>query len=186
MSEPPLFSSWPWRPSRPRAIGALAACIASLALITSPATASTILDLDGLGPVKLGMDENAVISTGWIGDKSDGCELASPPPSTYTFSGDSAPAGVTGTLTFTDGALESIVVTRGAQTALGIAPRRSTARTMVRRYRAAGFRVRSQYVRTFGGTFVTVRQGTRPVLAGFARRGKPLSYLGIPFLPVCE
>lgn len=149
--------------------------------------------LNGIGPLRLGMTRAAALRTGWLADRGRGCELGGPPiPITYRLSGPRAPAGVRAVAEFDRGRLENIAFTRGVRTATGVVVGRTTARGMVNRYRAAGFAARAQFVDVFRATFVTVRRRgrRRQVIAGFARgrtsARRPISTLGIPFVPTCE
>lgn len=157
------------------------------ALLAAPAQGATLLRLDGIGPVELGMTRLAALDTGWLGDRAPGCELASPRPVTYRFTGPSAPARLRGSAQFTRGVLEAMSFDRGVRTRNGVVPGRTTAAGMVRRYRQSGFRASARYDAAFQGTFVTVRRrsGTQ-VIGGFAQRGEPVGVLGIPFVPLCE
>lgn len=183
-------------PSSPlRAPVALAAVLATVALaaaaLAGPAAAVTpvstpTLRLDGIGPLRLGMSGSAAVRTGWLAHRGSGCELGGPPiPVTYRLSGPGAPAGIAGTAEFRLGRLRNLSFTKGVRTATGVVPGTTTQRQMVARYRSAGFTVRTQFLDTFGGTFVTVRRGRRQVLGGFAERGV-VRTLGIPYVPTCE
>lgn len=160
---------------------------ASLLAVQAPPT----VRLDGIGPLRIGMTRAAALRTGWLARRGRGCELGGPPiPITYRLSGPRAPAGVRAVAEFDHGRLENIAFTRGVRTATGVVPGSTTARGMINRYRAAGFSARAQFVGIFGGTFVTVTRRGRQVIAGFARgrttARRPLSTLGLPFVPTCE
>lgn len=160
----------------------------------APARAAQALPtvrLDGIGPLRLGMTRAAALRTGWLANRSRGCELGGPPiPITYRLNGPRAPAGVRAVAEFDRGRLENIAFSRGVRTATGVVPGRTTARGMVNRYLDAGFAARAQFVGVFGGTFVTVRRRGRQVTAGFARgrttARRPLATLGLPFVATCE
>jgi hypothetical protein len=182
------------------AAAALAAGAAGTLLGANPGTADGLslapqttptLRLDGIGPLRLGMTRAAGLRTGWLARRGRGCELGGPPiPITYQLSGPRAPAGIKAVAEFDDGRLESVAVTRGVRTATGVIPGRTTARGMVNRYRDAGFAARAEFVGVFQGTFVTVRRRGRQVIGGFARgratARRPLSVIGVPFVPTCE
>lgn len=157
------------------------------------AAATTLLRLDGIGPLRLGMKRAVALRTGWLARRAPGCELGGPPlPITYQLTGARAPAGIVGTAEFngTSGKLTSLSFRRGVRTATGVVAGQTTATGMVNRYRDAGFSARAQFVDVFAGTFVTVRRGGKQVIGGFARgrasARRPLAQLGIPFVPTCE
>lgn len=158
-------------------------------VLAAPAQAATRLRLDGVGPLRLGMGRPAALDTGWLSGRRTGCPLGGrPQPIDYALDGRSAPAALRGTAEFRGGRLTSVTVTGGARTATGVVPGTTTWPSMVRRYRRAGFRVSARYATTFGGTFVDVRRrrGGATVLGGFAEKGRPVSVLGIPFVPTCD
>lgn len=155
-------------------------------LAVAPASAAvTTLRLDGIGPLTLGMSRTAAVGTGWLSDRSAGCELASPRPIVYQLRGGKAPSGLRGSVEFSGGKLTNVSVTRGAKTALGIRPNVSTPAGMVRAYRRAGFSAKATFEETFQATFVTVQKNGEQVLSGFAT-GKRLSVLSLPFTSTCE
>lgn len=150
------------------------------------ANAAVLLRLDGIGPLRLGMTRASALRTGWLAHRGTGCELGGPPlPVTYRLAGRHAPRGVRGVAEFDRGRLRNLSFSRGVSTATGVAVGQTTARTMVARYRRAGFSASSQFVSTFSGTFVSVRRHRRDVIAGFAGR-RTITTLAIPFVPVCE
>jgi len=175
-----------WVASERRHGVALAAALVALLALTPAADAATRLRLDGVGPLHLGMKRAPALATGWLSNRSSGCELGGPPlPIDYRLRGRKAPSGIRGSAEFTGGRLRTLVFTRGVRTALGVTVGKTTVARMVARYRAAGFGARAQYVSTFQGTFVTVRKHGRAVLGGFAE-GSTVTTLGIPTVPVCE
>jgi len=152
----------------------------------APAAAATVLHLDGIGPLRLGMARTAALATGWLANRAPGCELASPRPITYRFTGRRSPAGLRGTAQFEGGVLTNLSFTRGVRTAAGVRVGRTTTGRMVARYRKAGFIASARFDRTFQGTFVTVRRRNgRRVLGAFAR-GRAITTIGLPVVPVCE
>jgi hypothetical protein len=172
-------------------VGADAAAPGGQTDAAQAAQATPLVRLDGIGPLRLGMTRAAGLRTGWLSNRGRGCELGGPPiPITYRLAGPRAPAGVRAVAEFDDGELENIAFTRGVRTATGVRPGVTTARGMVNRYRDAGFAARAQFVSVFQGTFVTVRRRGRQVIGGFARgrvtARRPISTLGIPFVPTCE
>lgn len=166
---------------------AVAALVATAgpAVALSPAAPPT-LRLDGIGPLRLGMRSDAALRTGWLARRGRGCELGGPPiPVTYRLTGPRAPGGIDGFAEFRFGRLRNLSFRGGVRTALGVVPGSTTKRRMAGLYRSAGFAVRSQFVDTFAGTFVTVARGRRQVLGGFATRGI-VRTIGIPYVPTCE
>lgn len=169
-----------------RGLLALAGAVLVGLLAPGSAAALATLHLDRLGPLRLHMTRTAALDTGWLSNRGPGCELGGPPlPIVYRLRGPRAPRGVVGSAEFSRGRLTGLAVTRGVRTALGIRAGRSTVGTMVSRYRRAGYSVSAHYMDTFQATFVSVRRGARYVLGGYAR-GRIVTMLGIPFIPVCE
>jgi hypothetical protein len=167
----------------------LAVALAAL-LLAAPADGATIVGTTGVGPLKIGMSRTAALATGWLSNRHNGCELAGPPlPIDYDLDGAKAPAGLEGSVEFTGGRLSNIALSKGVRTTTGVVPGKTTWPSMVKRYRNAGYRVSARYESTFGGTFVNVKRkdgGEGPLLSGFAMRGKPVSVIGLPYVPVCE
>lgn len=156
-------------------------------VLAAPAHGATLMRLDGIGPLKLGMSRSAGLDTGWLSNRQTGCELGGKPyPIGYSLQGPQAPAGIDGIAEFASGTLRTMTFRAGVRTATGVVPGKTTWAGMVRRYRDAGFRASARYDETFQGTFVTVRrQSGKRVLGGFAE-GKVVQTLGIPYVPVCE
>ncbi|MDW5598829.1 hypothetical protein VSS74_31010 [Conexibacter stalactiti] len=157
----------------------------------SAAATPTLLRLDGIGPLRLGMTRAAALRTRWLSNRGTGCELGGTPlPITYQLRGPSAPAGIVGTAEFKNNRLRNLAFRRGVRTATGVVVASTTARGMVNRYRDAGFAARAQFIDVFQGTFVTVRRGGRQVISGFARgrttARRPIFTLAIPYVPTCE
>ena len=154
--------------------------------LAAPAAATTVLRLDGIGPLHLGMTRSAALGTGWLADRSTGCELAGPPlPITYRFTGAKAPAGIAGIAEFHGNRLRGLSFTRGVRTSFGVTVRRTRTSRMVARYRQVGFKASARFDETFQGTFVTVRRNGDEVLGGFGEHGI-VTILAIPAVPVCE
>ena len=158
------------------------ACV--LASASSASAATTLLRLNGIGPLKLGMKRAAAVKTGWLAGRSLGCELVSPRPITYRVVGPNAPRTLTGSAQFDNGRLSALTFTRGVRTRVGVKIGAPTGR-MVHKYRNAGFAASSMFSSTFGGTFVTVKRGGQQVIGGFAMGGH-VKTLGVPFVPVCD
>ncbi len=158
-----------------------------LALFAAPAQGATLLRLDGIGPLKLGMSRSAGLDTGWLSNRMTGCKLGGEPyPIVYNLKGSQAPNGIEGVAEFTGGTLRTMTFRGGVRTATGVVPGTTTSAGMVRRYRDAGFKASARYSATFAGTFVTVRrQSGKRVLGGFAE-GSVVGTLGIPYVPLCE
>jgi hypothetical protein len=167
-------------------LGFVATLAVALAAPVAAPAATTVLHLDGIGPLRLGVSRTAALSSGWLANRAPGCELASPRPVTYRFTGRRAPAGLRGVAQFDRGVLTNLSFTRGVRTATGVRVGRTTSARMVARYRAAGFVASARFVPTFQGTFVTVRRRNgRQVLGAFAER-RVISIVGVPAVPVCE
>jgi hypothetical protein len=161
---------------------AVAMCAAS----TASAGATTLLRLDGIGPLKLGMTRQAAVATGWLAHRGRGCPLGGTPPITYRVDGARAPRVVKGDVEFSQGRLTTMAFTAGVRTAAGVQFGYTTPTRMAARYRALrGFRVTSSYEEIFAGTFVSVSRGDTAVLGGFAA-GSRITTLAIPAVPVCE
>jgi hypothetical protein len=165
------------------------AVLAAVAL-WSPASAAggpgtTVVRLDGIGPLQLGMTRTAAVATGWLAGRSSGCPLGGTPPITYRLTGPQAPKAVRGTAEFADGRLTTLSFTRGVRTSTGVTVGRTTTARIVARYRAAGFSASARFERTFQGTFVRVRRHGRDVVGGFGE-GRVVSIVAIPAIAVCE
>ncbi|MGZ4184015.1 MAG: hypothetical protein ACXVUE_19645 [Solirubrobacteraceae bacterium] len=113
-----------------------------------------------------------------------GCELVSPRPVTYRFTGPKAPGGLRGSAQFDRGRLSAVSFSRGVRTRVGVQVGTPTAR-MVSKYRQAGFAASSMFSSTFAGTFVSVKRGSRQVLGAFATGGH-VRNLAVPAVPVCD
>jgi hypothetical protein len=167
----------------------LIAALPALAVLAAPAHGATLVRLDGIGPLKLGMSRMASLDTGWLGAKSTGCKLGGKPyPIGYTLTGAKAPAGIKGSAEFQHGTLANFSFTGGVRTATGVVPGTTSWPSMVTRYRDAGFKVSARYDETFVGTFVNVKRkkGGPSVMVGFAEKGKAIGTIGIPYIPLCE
>ncbi|WP_354701960.1 hypothetical protein DSM112329_02305 [Paraconexibacter sp. AEG42_29] len=164
----------------------LAAAPAGGAQARAAGSAPTVLRLDGIGPLKLGMSRAAAVKTGWLSGRGTGCPLGGTPlPVTYALDGKGAPAPISGTAQFDGGKLTILTFSKGVRTGNGTAPGRTTTTQMAARYRTAGFKVRAERSELFGGTFVQASRGDVPVIGGFAR-GKVVQELALPSVPVCE
>lgn len=170
-----------------RALG-LAALVG--AALWTPATAAggpatTVLRLDGIGPLHLGMTRTAAVATGWLAGRSPGSPLSGTPPITYRFTGAKAPRAIKGTAEFAGNRLTALSFTRGVRTSTGVTVGRTTAARMVARYRAAGFTASARFESTFQGTFVRVRRHGHDVVGGFADAGA-VTIVAVPTVSVCE
>jgi hypothetical protein len=156
-------------------------------LLAAPASGATLLRLDGIGPLSLGMSRMAALDTGWLSNRSTGCELGGKPyPIGYKLKGAQAPAGLDGIAEFNDGKLSTLVFDGGVRTATGVVPGKTTVAQMVKRYRDAGFKASARYDEVFAATFVRVkRTGGKQVIFGYAS-GTVVDTVGIPFIPFCE
>lgn len=173
---------------RSKAPLALLMALAVLAVAAGPAASDTLLRLNGIGPLRLGMSRSAALATGWLAHRTSGCPLGGPPlPIVYRLAGRRAPRGLSGTAEFDGGKLRVLSFTRGVHTRVGVTVGRTTVGAMVHRYRAAGFRASAQYLSTFQGTFVTVRRSARgPQLLGAFASANVVETLAVPDVPVCE
>jgi hypothetical protein len=169
---------------RRRTSGLVVLLLCLLGPASAADAATTLLRLDGIGPLKLGMTRTAAVRTGWLADRAPGCELASPRPVTYQFTGRKAPKSLRGSAQFDRGRLSVISLNRGVRTRVGVRIGAPTAR-MITKYRNAGFAASSMFSPTFAGTFVTVKRGGRQVLGAFAMGGH-VKNLAVPAVPVCE
>ena len=157
------------------------------ALLVAPAQGATLLRLDGIGPLKLGMARMVALDTGWLNDRQTGCPLGGKPyPIGYALNGASAPAAIDARAEFVDQKLQTITASKGVRTATGVVPGKTTWASMVTRYRNAGFKVSARYDDVFQLTFVHVkRKGGKPVMTGIAEN-KIVDSVGVPFIPLCE
>ena len=160
------------------------AALAVQSSAASPAS-TTVLRLDGIGPLQLGMTRTAAVATGWLAGRSTGCPLGGTPPITYRFTGAKAPDAIKGSVEFVNGRLSTMSFTRGVRTSTGVTVGRTTTARMVARYRAAGFTASARFDRTFQGTFVRVRRHGRDVVGGFGE-GTVVTIVAIPAVSVCE
>jgi hypothetical protein len=168
-----------------RLLCATVAC-AGPAVAPSAASATTVLRLDGIGPLKLGMSRADAVATGWLANRSTGCPLGGPPlPITYRFTGARAPSGIRGSAEFARGHLSGLSFTRGVRTSAGVTVGKTRLVRMWERYRALGFTASGRYDSTFQGTFVTVKRRGHTVLGGFGE-GPTVSIIAIPNVPTCE
>jgi hypothetical protein len=165
----------------------VAAMSAPLAGATASAPAATLLRLNGIGPLHLGMTQPAAVATGWLAHRMPGCELAGPlRPVVYRFAGPRAPRGLHGAAEFHRGRLRVLSFSHGVRTAAGVVVRHTTTTDMVARYRRAGFLASARFDSTFQGTFVTVRRRNgHQVLGAFAEHSV-ITTLAVPGVPVCE
>src|SRR4051812_2234365 len=172
-----------------RRISLVAGMLVALAGV-APAQARTLLRINGIGPLSLGMHKTDAVATGWLKHTGHGCPLGGRPyPDDFAFTGARAPAGIGGTAEFSGrtGLLENLAFGKGVRTATGVVVGKTTATGMVQRYRSAGFAASARYDSTFQGTFVQVRRhrGGKIVMMGFATKAK-LETIGVPLIPVCE
>jgi hypothetical protein len=169
-----------------RRIAGIASLIVMLAFTAQAAATTTLLRLDGIGPLKLGMSRPAALNTGWLADRGLGCPLGGPVPVTYQFRGPKAPRGLSGSVEFNHGRLSIVTAGRGVRTQPGVAIGTSAAQA-VKRYRAAGFNAVTQFSPDVAATFLTVtrRSKTVPVLMGVVTKHRVTS-LSVPFVPACD
>jgi hypothetical protein len=156
------------------------------AVLAAPAHGATVLRLDGIGPLKLGMTRMAALDTGWLSNRQTGCKLGGPPyPITYRLDGASAPTAITGSAEFVSGKLQAVVAEKGVRTSTGVVPGKTTWPSMVTRYRNAGYKVSARYDDVFQVTFIHVKRKGEAVMTGIAEK-QVVNMLGVPFIPLCE
>jgi hypothetical protein len=105
------------------AVVAVVAVVSALALPidVASATSTTVLRLDGMGPLHLGMTRSHGLATGWLAGRATGCELAGPPlPITYRFTGAKAPRGIVGVAHFDGNRLSVLFFARSVRTSTGV------------------------------------------------------------------
>lgn len=168
----------------------LALAAMAVAALAVPANAAgppstTVLRLDAIGPLHLGMTRTDALGTGWLAGRRSGCPLGGTPPITYRFTGAKAPRAIKGSAEFANNRLTTMSFTGGVRTSTGVTVGRTTAARMVARYRAAGFAASSRFESTFQGTFVRVRRHGRDVVGGFAD-ASVVTIVAIPAVSVCE
>jgi hypothetical protein len=146
---------------------------------------TTVVRLDGIGPLHLGMTRSAALATGWLAERRPGCPLGGAPPITYRLTGPKAPGAIRGSAEFENHRLSTLSFTRGVRTSTGVTVGRTTTARMVARYRAAGFTASARFESTFQGTFVRVTRHGRDVVGGFGE-GSVVTIIAIPTVPVCE
>jgi hypothetical protein len=168
----------------------LAMAVMAGAALVVPANAAgppstTVLRLDGIGPLHLGMTRTAALGTGWLAGRRSGCPLGGTPPITYRFTGPKAPRAIKGSAEFENHRLTTLSFTHGVRTSTGVTVARTTTARMVARYRTAGFAASARFESTFQGTFVSVRRHGRDVVGGFGE-GAVVTIIAIPAVAVCE
>ena len=165
------------------------AAVAGAALVgqasAAGAASTTVLRLDGIGPLQLGMTRSAALATGWLAGRGPGCPLGGTPPITYRFTGPKAPAAIRGSAEFENHRLSTLSFTRGVRTSTGVTVGRTTTVRMVTRYRTPGFTASARFESTFQGTFVRVRRHGRDVVGGFGE-GRVVTIIAIPAVAACE
>jgi hypothetical protein len=166
------------------------ALVLAALLVSSAAGAGTAsvqgLNLNGIGPLTLGMSRTAALKTGWIAHEATGCTLGGKPyPITYTFTGKHAPHGVKGIVQFDHNKLSFMSFNAGVGTITGVILGKTTVSQMVSDYRRAGYSASSKYSTTFAGTFATVKQRGKIVIQGYSPHSK-ITALGIPAVPTCD
>ncbi len=168
---------------------AVAGALTLVATVAAPAIAAPPrLRLNGIGPLKFGMTVAQAQATGWIANRTPGCELQSPRPVGYDLTGPSAPAGLRGDVTFVRGKLVNVAVDKGATTITNVRPGVTTAARMARAYRQAGYWVTSDYEPVFQARFITATRGGKTIVGiapGFST-AKVVTSLSVPFANVCE
>ncbi len=172
------------RIARRMGVAAVAATCLISAGAASAAPAPTVIRLDGIGPLRIGMTQKQAVATGWLSTRMPGCSLESPQPVMYRLNGRRAPKALTASATFQAGKLRSIRIDAGGRTKLGIAPGRTTVRAMVAVYRRAGFRVSNRWDEVFQVKFIDARRAGRSI-AGLAA-GTVVESIWVPFVETCD
>jgi hypothetical protein len=166
-------------------LAAMTGAALGVAATTAGGAATTVVRLDGVGPLHLGMTRSAALATGWLAERRPGCPLGGTPPITYRLTGPKAPGAIRGSAEFANHRLTTLSFTRGVRTSTGVTVGRTTTARMVARYRAAGFTASARFESTFQGTFVRVTRHGRDVVGGFGE-GSVVTIIAIPAVPVCE
>jgi hypothetical protein len=166
-------------------LAAVAGAALGVPAIAAGGAPTTVVRLDGVGPLHLGMTRSAALATGWLAQRRPGCPLGGTPPITYKLTGPKAPGAVKGSAEFEHHRLTTLSFTRGVRTSTGVTVARTTTARMVARYRTAGFSASARFESTFQGTFVRVRRHGRDVVGGFAD-GSVVTIIAIPAVSVCE
>jgi hypothetical protein len=167
-----------------RRLAVIASLVVALAFVAHAAAATTLLRLDGIGPLKLGMSQSAALNTGWLAHRGKGCAEGGPVPVTYQFRGPRAPGGLSGAAEFTQGRLLIVSAGRGVRTPQGVTIGSSAAQA-VKRYRAAGFSALTQFSPDVAATFLTVNRGRKTVLMGTVAKRR-ITSLSVPFVAACD
>lgn len=184
-------------PTLPAARLVAAASAAGVALLTGAAactaggaTPGATIRTDGVGPLKLGMTRAAAVRTGWLSDRTTGCELAGKPyPLVYRLDGRGAPKAVEGTATFANGRLTLFTFTAGVRTANGTTPGVTDLAQAKARYSRAPYSAQTTTSQLDGTRFLRVRKRGRDAFEMFTKtadgRG-PISLIGLPYVPICD
>jgi hypothetical protein len=173
------------RRNRVLVLAAMAGAALGVPATEAGAASTTVVRLDGVGPLHLGMTRSAALATGWLAERRPGCPLGGRPPITYRLTGPQAPRTIRGSAEFENHRLSTLSFTRGVRTSTGVTVGRTTAARMVARYRTAGFTASARFESTFQGTFVRVRRHGRDVVGGFAD-ASVVTIIAIPAVSVCE
>ena len=173
------------RPASILALPALAGTALAVTAVAAGGASTTVVRLDGIGPLHLGMTRSAALATGWLAERRPGCPFGGTPPITYRLTGPKAPGTIRGTAEFEKHRLSTLSFTRGVRTSTGVTVGRTTTARMVARYRAAGFTASARFESTFQGTFVRVTRHGRDVVGGFGE-GSVVTIIAIPAVSVCE
>ncbi|MDO8189474.1 hypothetical protein Q5424_26270 [Conexibacter sp. JD483] len=154
----------------------------------------TLLRLDGIDKLRLGMTRNAGYATGQLRTTAETClDGKRPLPITYGSDGPKAAPAARYTAYFRggrNGRLTHVTAFGGVVTELGIRPGVSTGQQLVARYKRAGYTVRSEWVANLNATVIHVLRGRRQVLDGLVsarlgRRRTPLTAVAIPRYFLC-
>ena len=127
-----------------RLSSALGAAALAGAVLCAPATttaagpATTVLRLDGIGPLHLGMTRTAALGTGWLAGRSCGVPSGRHAPDHLPLHRPEGPEGDQGLGRVRERPSDHMSFTRGVRTSTGVTVGRTTTARMVARYRAAG------------------------------------------------
>src|SRR3954468_1395801 len=107
-------------------LAAVAGAALGVPAIAAGGVSTTVVRLDGIGPLHLGMARSAALATGWLAERRPGCPLGGTPPITYRLTGPKAPGAIRGSAEFENHRLRTLSFTRGVRTSTGVTVGRTT------------------------------------------------------------